>query len=482
MLDVEMYAGNKAWNLRTVQRGAVTPGVLEVPADLSSDQFDRLRAQLDERTWGGEDAGREMILGSGMKYHRLSLTGEELGFLESMRFGREEIAMIFGVPAPLLTPENATLANVEAYDRQFWNNTIVPLNTVIADILTQSLVPDYGRLGDLVIQHDYSSVPAMQDSLSDQSEVAQRLVATGFTPAGVNRLLDLGFEDDEIRTSVQPEQLQPGADRDGDGAEPEEQRSRRLERKAEPTWYEQAWQSADAERQAWEEEVAGRVQKLMSAEADLVKAAWLRSESETVVAHAVMGHMPAWEALLSAVYTEAGRHFARREYDRLSPKARKDFDPLSIAADWAERMAASKVVNISTTTMEALRNIITASLIADQTGHRLTTDEIADMLAFELGGNDARAWTIARTELGFAMNHGHQEGALQASREYDLPMRKVWSSSFDDRVRDSHLALHGETREMNEAFSNGLQYPGDPNGEPEEVIMCRCTVVHEIAR
>lgn len=60
MLDVEMYSGNKAWNLRTVQRGAVVPGVLEVPEDLSSDQFDRLREQLDERTWGRDDAGREI--------------------------------------------------------------------------------------------------------------------------------------------------------------------------------------------------------------------------------------------------------------------------------------------------------------------------------------------------------------------------------------------------------------------------------------
>jgi len=29
---------------------------------------------------------------------------------------------------------------------------------------------------------------------------------------------------------------------------------------------------------------------------------------------------------------------------------------------------------------------------------------------------------------------------------------------------------------MNETFSNGLEVPGDPNGESEEIINCRCTV------
>lgn len=478
MLDVNLYAGNKAWNLRTVERGAVTPGVLEVPEDLSDEQFKALRVQLDDRTFGQDDAGRELILGSGMKYHRLSLTGEELGFLESMRFGREEIAMIFGVPAPLLTPENATLANVESYDRQFWQNTIIPLNTMVADILTHSLVPDFGKLGDLIIQHDYSAVPAMQDSLSDQSEVAERLIRAGYTAEGVNRLLDLGFEDDEIKQPQPvPAQLQPDA-------EEQEQRHARgpHRRKAEDPELETLWRKADRDRNSWEEEIQPRIHSLMVEEGDLVKAAWLRSESEAAVQAAVAGHQPAWRSLLASVYLEAGRYFAEDEYNRLSPKARKDFDPLAIAAAWAEQLAAEKVVQISETTMMALRATIITGLTPNEDGFRQSIDEIAANLWDVLGTNEERAWTIARTELGAAMNHGHQEGAQQAAAEYELPLEKVWSSSFDDRVRDSHAALHGEARGLDEPFSNGLQYPGDPSGPPEEVVNCRCVVSHRVRR
>ena len=480
MQDTDLYMGNKAWNLRTVERGAVTPGVLEIPEDITDDQFKAIREQLDNRSFGNEDAGREMILGSGMKYHRMALTGEEIGFLESMRFGREEIAMVFRVPPAMLTPENATLANVEAYNQQFWESTITPLNLGVADILTQALVPDFDPTGRLVISHDYSQVPAMQTSLGEQSETAERLVRMGFSIEGVNRLLDLGFEADEIGSSGNFGNF--GSANNENAVETASRRNPRSTKANKAFPLEELWKAADDERQAWEEEVAGRVQVVMNEEAELVKAAWLRSESATAVESAVAAHAPAWEALLTGVYVEAGRHFARREYDRLSPKARKDFDPLSIATAWAERMAALKVIGIASTTIETLAAVITAGLTPDADGFRRTVDDIARDIAQELGGNTARAWTIARTELGAAMNHGHQEGARQAAEEYDLPMVKVWSSSWDDRVRDTHAAIHGEIRELDEPFSNGLQYPGDPNGPASEVVNCRCVVSHRVRR
>lgn len=487
MRDADLYLGNKAWNLRTVERGAVTPGVLEVPEDLSIEQWEKLRAQLDERTFGSDDAGREMILGSGMKYHRMSLTGEELGYLESMRFGREEIAMVFGVPPAMLTPDNATLANVDAYNRQFWESTIVPLNLGISDILTQLLVPDFDSTGKLVIDHDYSAVPAMQANLNEQAEIAERLVRTGFTAAGVNRLLDLGFEDDEIRAAPVP----VGDPLDAaDAAPPGEERHRPPPHRTKALAALDAfWEAADTARRAWEDEVAARVLKTLQAEGEAVTKAWADAESLGAALQAHREHTPAWEALLTAVHLEAARHFARREYNRLVPKASKAFDPLTIAIEWARRNAARKVVEISATTEEGIRQAITDGLTPNADGFRMTTDQIAKLLRERFGITDDlehifgdRHYRIARTELGMAMNYGHDQGARQAAREYDLVMDKGWSTSLDDRVRDSHAVLHGEIVPMDQPFSNGLMYPGDPAGPASEVVMCRCVLYHEIRR
>ena len=53
--------------------------------------------------------------------------------------------------------------------------------------------------------------------------------------------------------------------------------------------------------------------------------------------------------------------------------------------------------------------------------------------------------------------------------------QKEWIAAGDDRTRDSHAEIDGEIVDMDEAFSNGLQYPGDPGGDPGEVINCRCS-------
>ena len=59
-------------------------------------------------------------------------------------------------------------------------------------------------------------------------------------------------------------------------------------------------------------------------------------------------------------------------------------------------------------------------------------------------------------------------------------VRKVWVATKDKRTRDTHAALDGESMGIDQPFSNGLQYPGDPNGPPEEVINCRCAMLMRI--
>ena len=55
---------------------------------------------------------------------------------------------------------------------------------------------------------------------------------------------------------------------------------------------------------------------------------------------------------------------------------------------------------------------------------------------------------------------------------------KVWVTVGDDRVRPTHHACAGQgSIPLDEAFSNGLMYPGDPNGDMDEIENCRCWLV-----
>ncbi|HXU02762.1 MAG TPA: phage minor head protein, partial [Polyangia bacterium] len=91
-----------------------------------------------------------------------------------------------------------------------------------------------------------------------------------------------------------------------------------------------------------------------------------------------------------------------------------------------------------------------------------------------------RAETIARTEAMTSLHEAQSQAVDQAIADgIDRgDIRYTWHATHDDRTRDSHAAMDLETVGEGELFVTGagnlLEYPGDPNGPPEEVINCRC--------
>ena len=85
----------------------------------------------------------------------------------------------------------------------------------------------------------------------------------------------------------------------------------------------------------------------------------------------------------------------------------------------------------------------------------------------------------ARTMTTEAENAGRL-ASMEQAEESGLQYEKVWMSTHDDRTRESHALMDGEAVPLDEKFSNGLEYPGDPNGEPEEVYNCRCSLVRKL--
>lgn len=108
-------------------------------------------------------------------------------------------------------------------------------------------------------------------------------------------------------------------------------------------------------------------------------------------------------------------------------------------------------------------------------------DKIAGRLSNVLNMNETSAMRNARTSVTSAQNKGRMD-MLHDAADKGITVQKVWIAVIDNHTRDSHRDdLNGETVDMDEAFSNGLQYPGDPDGEPAEVYNCRCRISYKIA-
>ena len=91
-----------------------------------------------------------------------------------------------------------------------------------------------------------------------------------------------------------------------------------------------------------------------------------------------------------------------------------------------------------------------------------------------------RAETIARTETIAAVHEAQSQALTQAVRAGIVSATAItmtWNSAGDERVRDSHEELDGETILMGEYFEteNGpIRFPGDPLADISETINCRC--------
>ena len=55
-------------------------------------------------------------------------------------------------------------------------------------------------------------------------------------------------------------------------------------------------------------------------------------------------------------------------------------------------------------------------------------------------------------------------------------MHKAWIATLDNRTRHSHAMLDGVDIPLDEIFDNGCSRPRDPNGRPEEICNCRCSL------
>lgn len=128
---------------------------------------------------------------------------------------------------------------------------------------------------------------------------------------------------------------------------------------------------------------------------------------------------------------------------------------------------------------QKVENVVTQGIIQ---GSRM--DEITVNLANTLcSQNENKMRTFARTSMTGAQNAGRQ-AQMEDAEEEGIRVKKKWVATLDNRTRDTHQELDGQTVPVDEPFTvdvdgteEEIMYPGDPNAEPCLVYNCRCTMV-----
>ncbi|HTU11443.1 MAG TPA: phage portal protein [Allosphingosinicella sp.] len=132
------------WNKALLDNAARPSGALVYePGDgaaLSTEQYDRLRAEMDGQFSGTANAGRPLLLEGGLKWQAMSLSPADMDFIGLKAGAAREIALAFGVPPLLLgLPSDVTYANYREANRALWRQTVLPMADRILRGLSESL-------------------------------------------------------------------------------------------------------------------------------------------------------------------------------------------------------------------------------------------------------------------------------------------------------------------------------------------------------
>lgn len=129
---LDLHNSAARWNKALLDNSARPSGALVYqPGDggnLSPDQFDRLKTELESNYSGAARAGRPMLLEGGLDWKSMALSPRDMDFIEARNGAARDIAIAFGVPPMLLgIPGDATYANYAEANRALYRLTVLPL-------------------------------------------------------------------------------------------------------------------------------------------------------------------------------------------------------------------------------------------------------------------------------------------------------------------------------------------------------------------
>jgi len=160
---IAIHNAAAAWNKALLDNAARPSGALVYDAGdgatLSSEQFARLKEEMEAGFQGAANAGRPMLLEGGLKWQAMSLSPADMDFVATKAAAAREIALAFGVPSMLLgLPGDSTHANYKEANKALWRLSVLPLAAAILGAVREGLREWFG---DAVLEVDMDLVPAL---------------------------------------------------------------------------------------------------------------------------------------------------------------------------------------------------------------------------------------------------------------------------------------------------------------------------------
>ena len=449
----------------------------------NNEEFIQQQNKLSEMYAGAQNAGKAILLDDDADIKDMSKSPKEMDFIKSQEQSMYEICACFGVDPRLIgAKEFSGRAARQEAEQGYWIHTVIPDLNLWVESMTLYYGQFYGS--DIRVNYDLTNVEAVQTQMEVKAEIGKNLYDIGTPLTKINERLEMGLELDDVEGSDQPfsgkENSTVTVNNNGSA-----QRSKRdIEREI-------LWRQKDAARVAWENKLAEEFAKGLKADGAKINEAFLSGRDVTTLSGELQED---WKKRLAAAYEVMIQFFGEKKVDEIVaaaggrgiyPPCKRAFGSSAGMEDYISKLSDARKLEITDTTLTKVVNIVeegyaagesvqeVASRINQQVDDWITPTSAATGEKAPMNGT--RALTIARTETAAGIGFADQEARFQVEKEFNWVIEKEWLATQDARTRDSHARMDGERVLNDEQYSNGLNYPGDPNGDPAEIINCRCS-------
>lgn len=470
----------------SMQNRATPDGVFTHESVLSQEQFEEARRQIRENFLAKTKKREPWVLGAGAKWQQMSMTPIEMDFIASRLTNKRDIAGAFGIsPIFLGDLEQSSYNNMMEARKALYEDVVIPMLDDIKATLNLKIAPLYG---DIIITYDTSKVAALREDYTKKVEQAKSLWAMGIPFDQINTRLEMGFNEFEgWDTGYLPMQLLPTGSPARE-EEPEEEESEKTMVKAmnlrteeQKTVY---WKRVDRRRIGWWGVVSKKMKPLYDAEAKAIDKAIQGKKPDQIIqiaAAVITKGRSEWEKMMTAILSALIVDFGNDTVEALGgePKSEDqsitcppdltsggdehkwEFDPTTVATrEWIVKHGAEDITSILATNLEDVKKVVLAGV-----DENLGSAQVArNLRQFYTDRSPYKAMRVARTEVTKASTFG----SLEAADQSKIIKSKTWITSRDDRVRDEHEVMDGDTVPLKGIFSNGLNGPEEP--------MCRCVL------
>ena len=178
-LSADMGHEGLRFNRHLLRNSARPDFLLLTNEEMNETELEEFYSRWEMRYGGSANANRPAVASEVRDVKTLGLSHRDIDFIQGLRWSLEEVSRTYGVPKLLLGDfERATYANVQASERMFWRNTVVPEVKFLEEQLNRMLLP---RLGypQLSVEFDLSTIEALQEDENNRVQRESALLDRG---------------------------------------------------------------------------------------------------------------------------------------------------------------------------------------------------------------------------------------------------------------------------------------------------------------